>query len=345
MATKKLTDISELGEFGLIKRLTEKTQLFQSSTLKGVGDDAAILGASNKQRVVTTDLLVEGVHFDLAYVPLKHLGYKCIIANLSDVCAMNAVPTQVTVSIAVSSRFSVEALEELYLGIHAACERYQVDLIGGDTSSSLSGMVISVTAIGEVDPDKAVLRSGASENDLVCVSGDLGAAYMGLQLLEREKAVFKSNPNIQPDLSGHDYILERQLHPEARLDMVRLFAEIGLKPTSMIDVSDGLSSEILHLCNESKLGAKLYADKIPILVETKEMAEEFGIEPIVAALSGGEDYELLFTVPLSEIEKIKDRKEFRIIGRMCARQEGMDLVLSDGSETPIIAHGWNAFSA
>ena len=345
MAKQKLTDIAELGEFGLIKRITSKTKTYQASTIKGIGDDAAVLAASEKQRVVTTDLLVEGVHFDLAYVPLKHLGYKSIVANLSDVCAMNAIPTQVTVSIAISSRFSVEALDELYMGIHAACEHYKVDLIGGDTSSSLSGMVISVTAIGEAEAGHIVKRSGASENDLVCVSGDLGAAYMGLQLLEREKLVFKNNPEIQPDLSGHDYILQRQLRPEARLDMVQLFEKLDLKPTSMIDISDGLSSEILHLCNESNLGAKLYADKLPILVETREMAEEFGIEPVVAALSGGEDYELLFTVPLSEIEKIKDQKEIRIIGRMCARHEGMDLVLSDGSETPIIAHGWNAFSA
>lgn len=342
MSKEKLqTKISELGEFGLIERLTKEIQLKNRSSVKGVGDDAAILDYGNKQIVVSTDLLTEGIHFNLMYVPLKHLGYKSVIVNLSDICAMNASPKQITVSIAVSGKFSVEAIDDLYSGIHLACEKYGVDLIGGDTTSSMTGLTICITVLGEVDKGKAVLRSGAKPNDLLCVTGDLGGAYMGLQLLERENEVFKVNNTIQPQLEGYDYILERQLKPEARADIVAAFKKIGLKPTSMIDISDGLSSEIIHLCKNSGVGCNLYEDKIPLDFQTKKMAEELNINPLVAALNGGEDYELLFTVSLEDYEKIKNDPDFTIIGHMTEAAEGTNLITTGGSAIPLVAQGWN----
>lgn len=338
---RKVTPVSELGEFGLIERITGKLKIKNKSTLKGVGDDAAVLEFEDKKIVVTTDLLTEGVHFNLMYVPLKHLGYKSVIVNLSDVAAMNATPTQITVSIAISSKFSVESIEELYEGINMACEKYGVDLIGGDTTSSLTGLTISITAIGIVNSDDAVYREGARKNDLICVTGDLGGAYMGLHLLERENEVFKVNSKIQPKLSGYDYILARQLKPEARTDMKFKFSELGIKPTSMIDVSDGLSSEIKHICKNSGVGAKIYEDKIPMDNETKRMGEELNINPIVAALNGGEDYELLFTVPLEDHDKVKNHPDITVIGHIAGAEEGVCLVTSGGSEIEITAQGWN----
>ncbi len=338
---RKQTSISELGEFGLIDRLTKDIQLKNESTIKGVGDDAAILDFKNKQVVVSTDLLTEGVHFNLMYVPLKHLGYKSVVVNLSDIYAMNATPKQITVSIAISSKFSVEALEELYEGIHMACEKYNVDLVGGDTTSSLTGLTICITAIGEADKDKIVQRSGANANDLLCVSGDLGGAYMGLQLLERENEVFKVNQNMQPQLEGYDYILERQLKPEARVDIIAALNKLGIKPTSMIDISDGLSSEIMHLCKNSGLGCSLFEEKVPLDYQTKKMAEELSINPLVAALNGGEDYELLFTLPLEDYEKIKNDPDFTIIGHMTEAAEGTNLITTGGSTMPLEAQGWN----
>ena len=338
---RKQTNISELGEFGLIDRLTNQVQLKNKSTIKGVGDDAAILDYDNKQIVVTTDLLTEGIHFNLMYVPLKHLGYKAVIVNLSDVYAMNAKPKQITVSIAISSKFSVEAVEELYSGIYLACEKYGVDLIGGDTTSSLTGLTISITALGEVEKEKIVFRSGAKPNDLLCVTGDLGGAYMGLQLLERENEVFKVNQHIQPQLEGYDYILERQLKPEARADIVAAFEKLEIKPTAMIDISDGLSSEILHLCKNSKVGCNLYEDKIPMDFQTKQMAEEMNINPLVAALNGGEDYELLFTISQSDYEKIKNDPDFTIIGHMTEEADGANLVTGSGAAIALEAQGWN----
>ncbi len=338
---KKQTPLSALGEFGLIRRLTEKIELKNSSSEKGVGDDAAVLSFPDKKIVVTTDLLTEGIHFNLMYVPLKHLGYKSVVVNLSDVYAMNAHPRQITVSIAVSSKFSVEALDELYSGIHLACEKYGVDLVGGDTTSSLTGLVISITAIGEADASAITYRSGAQVNDLLCVSGDLGGAYMGLQLLERENEVFKVNPKEQPKLDGYDYILGRQLKPEARKDVVELLKELGVKPTSMIDISDGLSSEVLHLCEESQVGCNIYEDKIPMDAQTKLFAQELNINPIVAALNGGEDYELLFTVPLADHDKIKKEFDFTIIGHITEKGNGANLVTTGGSAIPLQAQGWN----
>jgi thiamine-monophosphate kinase len=341
MNKKEVTPISDLGEFGLIERLTNKIKLKNSSTLKGIGDDAAVLEYTNKQIVVTTDLLTEGVHFNLMYVPLKHLGYKSIVVNLSDVAAMNATPKQVTVSLAISSKFSVEAIEELYEGIYLACEKYGVDLVGGDTTSSLTGLTISVTAIGEANKEDLVFRSGAKKNDLICITGDLGGAYMGLQLLERENEVFKVNNKLQPQLAGHDYILARQLKPEARTDMKQIFEDLKIKPTSMIDISDGLSSEIKHICKESHVGAKIYEDKIMLDNDTKNMALEFNINPLVTALNGGEDYELLFTVPMEEFEKIKIHPDITIIGHIVEESEGTVLVTNAGSEIELTAQGWN----
>ena len=338
---KQQTSISELGEFGLIDRLTKNIHLKNKSTIKGVGDDAAILDYKDKQIVVSTDLLTEGIHFNLMYVPLKHLGYKAVIVNLSDVCAMNAVPKQITVNIALSSKFSVEAVEELYSGIHLACEKYGVDLVGGDTTSSLTGLTISISVLGEIKNENIVYRSGAKPTDLLCVTGDLGGAYMGLQLLERENEVFKGNENLQPQLEGYDYILERQLKPEARVDIVSAFRETGIKPTSMIDISDGLSSEIMHLCKNSNVGCNLYEDKIPMDSQTKKMAEELNINPLVAALNGGEDYELLFTISLEYYEKIKLDPDFTIIGHMTEPSEGSNLVTTSGSAIPLQAQGWN----
>ncbi len=337
----KYTSISELGEFGLIDRLTKNIRIKNNSTIKGVGDDAAILDYREKQVVLSTDLLTEGVHFNLMYVPLKHLGYKAVVVNLSDICAMNAMPKQITVSIALSNKFSVEALEELYSGIYSACEKYGVDLVGGDTTSSLTGLTISITVLGEVEKDKAVFRSGANANDLLCVTGDLGGAYMGLQLLERENEVFKINDKVQPQLQGYDYILERQLKPEARADIIAVFEKLRIKPTSMIDISDGLSSEIMHLCKNSGVGCNLYEDKIPLDFQTRKMAGELNINPLVAALNGGEDYELLFTVRIEDYEKIKNDPDFTIIGHMTDASEGTNLITSGGSVIPLVAQGWN----
>ncbi len=341
MSKEKITSIAELGEFGLIDRLTEKIKIRNKSTIKGVGDDAAILEFGGKQVVVSTDLLTEGIHFNLMYVPLQHLGYKAVAVNVSDICAMNAVPRQMTVSIALSSKFSVEAVEEIYKGIYMACDRYGVDLVGGDTTSSLTGLTICITVIGEVEKGKAVLRSGAKPNDLLCVTGDLGGAYMGLQLLERENEVFKVNPKVQPQLEGYDYILQRQLRPEARVDMIGIFRKTGVQPTSMIDISDGLSSEILHLCKNSGVGCNLYEEKVPLDFQTKKMAEELNINPLVAALNGGEDYELLFTVAQSDFDKIKNDPDITIIGHMTEASEGTNLITTGGSKIPLIAQGWN----
>jgi len=336
----KQTNIAELGEFGLIDRITKNIKIKNSSTVKGVGDDAAILEYAEKQIVVSSDLLTEGIHFNLMYVPLKHLGYKAVVVNLSDVCAMNAIPKQVVVNIALSGKFSVEAVEELYSGIHLACEKYGVDLVGGDTTSSLTGLTISITVLGEVEKENVVLRSGAKPTDLLCVTGDLGGAYMGLQLLERENEVFKVNENMQPQLTGFDYILERQLKPEARIDIVLAFKKLGIKPSSMIDISDGLSSEIHHLCKNSNLGCNIFEDKIPLDFQTKKMAEEMNINPLVAALNGGEDYELLFTLPLSDYEKVKNDPDFTIIGHMTEVAEGVNLITGAGSAIPLVAQGW-----
>ncbi len=325
--------------------MTEHVEIYNpESSLKGIGDDAAVIKYdNNKSTLVSTDMLVEGVHFDLTYAPLKHLGYKAIAVNLSDICAMNGTPKQVTVSIAASNRFSVEALEELYAGMLYACKKYKVDLVGGDTTSSTSGLIISITAIGEAKQEDIVYRNGAKEKDLVCVTGDLGGAYMGLQILEREKFVFKDNPQLQPDLEGNDYILERQLKPEARVDIIELFKNLGIKPTSMIDVSDGLASELMHLCTQSGVGCELYEDKIPLDPQTFDRAREFSLDPTVCALSGGEDYELLFTLPLSEYDKIKNLPDFTIIGHITPKSSGLNLIAKAGTSHPITAQGWNSF--
>lgn len=313
----------------------------QGSTLKGIGDDAAVIASGGEAMVVTTDLLLEGIHFNLMYMPLRHLGYKAVVVNLSDVYAMNATPRQITVSLAVSARFSLEMLEELYEGIKLACARYDVDLVGGDTTSSLTGMMLSITALGTAPLEKITYRSGARPNDLLCVSGDLGGAYMGLQLLERENEVFKVHPGMQPQLEGHDYILQRQLKPEARGDVVARLKELGIQPTSMIDISDGLSSEIGHLCKASGVGCHLYEERIPYDQQTREMALEFNINPLVAALNGGEDYELLFTLPLEDHDKIKEDPDITVIGHMTAPEEGMMLVTAGGSLIPLQTHGFN----
>lgn len=335
------TQISELGEFGLIEHLTKSIEIKNESTIKGIGDDAAVLYYNKKKILITTDLLVEGIHFNLIYTPLKHLGYKAVAVNLSDICAMNGIPRQITVSIAISKKFTVEAIEELYEGIRLACDKYGIDLIGGDTSSSLTGLLISITAIGEANETDIVYRDGAKNTDLICVSGDLGAAYMGLQLLEREKHVFSENSNIQPDFFGHEYILERQLKPEPRIDIITKLKKINIKPTSMIDISDGLSSEIMHICKNSNTGCKIYSEKIPVDITTCNMANEFNIASETAALNGGEDYELLFTVSLKDYEKIKNIKEITIIGNITEVSEGMNLISPDGNLISITAQGWN----
>lgn len=337
-----MTDISTLGEFGLIKRLTKSFEINNPQTVKGVGDDAAVFDYAGECTVVTTDLLIEGVHFDLSYVPLIHLGYKAVAVNLSDVYAMNAKPLQITVSIAVSNRFTLEAVEEIYKGIKLACDNYNIDLAGGDTSSSVTGMIISITALGTVSKENVVYRSGAKQNDLLCVSGDLGAAYAGLQLLEREKSVFSANPEIQPDLKGYEYILQRQLKPEARKDIIEILEKNNIVPTSMIDISDGLSSEILHICEMSKCGCSVYEEKIPIAEQTKAFAKELLIDPTVFALSGGEDYELLFTVSQTDYEKISKIPEISIIGHILDIEKSAYLVTRDGTEIKIEAQGWNA---
>ncbi|MDR0429419.1 MAG: thiamine-phosphate kinase [Tannerellaceae bacterium] len=336
----KRTEIATLGEFGLIRHLTEKIKLTNESSVKGVGDDAAVLDYKEKQTLVTTDLLLEGIHFDLTYVPLKHLGYKSAVVNFSDIYAMNGKPKQMTVSIGISKRFSVEDLDEFYNGLELACSIYGVDIVGGDTSSSLTGLTISVTCIGEAEKDKIVYRSGAQDTDLICVSGDLGAAYMGLQLLEREKNVFTGDRGFSPDFGGKEYLLERQLKPEARKDIVEMLDKAGILPTSMIDISDGLSSELLHLSKESKAGCRVYEDRIPIDFQTASMAEQFNMNLVTAALNGGEDYELLFTVPLSMHEKVADMKGVHIIGHITKQELGNYLIGRDGGEVQLVAQGW-----
>lgn len=338
------TAITELGEFGLIDHLTQNIKLYHKTSIKGIGDDAAIIsGTSENQKVITTDLLVEGVHFDLSYMPLKHLGYKAVIVNLSDVYAMNATATQITVSIAVSNRFPVEALEELYEGIKTACNIYQVDLVGGDTTSSTSGLVISITALGEARSEEIVQRNGAKENDLLVMTGDIGAAYLGLQVLEREKQVFKANPNAQPDLEPYSYLVERQLKPEARKDIIALLKELKVIPTAMIDISDGLSSEILHLTKQSNVGCHIYEDKIPLDPQVIATCEEFNMDSTTIALSGGEDYELLFTVAMEDFPKIKGNPNLSVIGHITKESEGVHLITRANTKIPIIAKGWNSF--
>jgi len=340
------TEISALGEFGLIRHLTEKIELKNPSTVKGVGDDAAVLDYKNKQVLVTTDLLLEGVHFDLVYVPLKHLGYKSAIVNFSDIYAMNGKPKQITVSIGLSKRFCVEDLEEFYAGIQLACEEHGVDLVGGDTSASMTGLAISITCLGEGEKGKIVYRNGAKENDLICVSGNLGAAYMGLQLLEREKIVFagKDKDEVQPDFDGKEYLLQRQLRPEARKDIIERLAEKGVVPTAMMDISDGLSSELMHICTQSKIGCRVYEDKIPIDYQTAMMAEEFNMNLVTAALNGGEDYELLFTVPLEFYDLMDNMEDVKVIGHICKEDMGYCLVTRDGQEFPLKAQGWNSLN-
>lgn len=338
----KITPVSEIGEFGLIDRLTAGFTSSNPSTLKGIGDDAAVIASGDKVMIVTTDMLLEGVHFDLVYSPLKHLGYKAVVVNLSDVYAMNGIPRQITVSLGVSSKFSVEALEELYSGIKLACDRYGVDLIGGDTVASLTGLAISVTAIGEAKPEEVVYRNGAGLNDLVCVSGDLGAAYMGLQVLSREKEIYQQDPTIQPDLKAYDYILERQLKPEARKDIIEMLRESGIRPSAMIDISDGLSSEILHICQQSGKGCLLYQDRIPIDEATAAAAREMNIEPFICAMHGGEDYELLFTAPLEMFDKLSLMKQVKIIGHITKGEDGRHVETSSGASIPIVAQGWDA---
>ena len=335
------TEIQDLGEFGLIGRLTEGIQKRQPSTLLGVGDDAAVIDPLGKRVVVSTDLHVEGVHFDLSYVPLKHLGYKAVIANLSDICAMNSLPTQIVVGLGISNRFSVEALEELYSGMKLACELYEVDLVGGDTTSSPSGLTLSITAMGLADAEKLVSRSGASAGDLLVVSGDLGSAYMGLQVLEREKSVFKDGPSIQPELDDHAYILERQLKPEARTDIVRELSDLEVKPTSMIDVSDGLASECMHLMAASGLGVRLYEDKFPIDPKTYDTAREFNLDPTVCMLSGGEDYELLFTISPDDYEKLRNHLKLSFIGHMTENPDERIMVTKSGTDVELKAQGWD----
>jgi thiamine-monophosphate kinase len=339
----KINSLEEIGEFGLIQKLTNDIVLSNHQTIKGVGDDAAVVHYENEQVVATNDLLVEGIHFNLAYTPLKHLGYKSVVVNISDVLAMNALPRQVLVSFAVSNRFGVEALEELYSGIKIACNEYGVDLVGGDTCSSQKGLFLSVTAIGGAPKNQIVYRGGARMNDIICVSGNLGAAYMGLQLLERENRLFLEDPKIQPNLEGFDYILQRQLRPKARMDIIAYFSEKKIKPSSMIDISDGLSSETIHLCTNSGLGAKLFAEKIPIAGETIQMAEEFGMEPLVCALNGGEDYELLFSISPEDYSKISDNTEIQPVGHFVAKEEGVKLVLENGHAINLSPEGWNAF--
>ena len=337
------TEISSLGEFGLIDHLTKNFEIQNASTIVSVGDDAAVIDHFGKQTVITTDLLIEGIHFDLMYTPLKHLGYKSVIVNLSDVYSMNATPAQITLSIGISNRFSVEALDEFYEGVYAACERYNVDLVGGDTSASNKGFIISVTAIGEVAPDKFVKRSTANKGDLICVSGDLGAAFLGLTLLEREKKIWMENPQIQPDLEGEKYIVGRLLKPEARKDIIEFLETNNITPTAMIDVSDGISSDILHICKQSNLGCRLYEEKLPIAEDTKQAAFKFGLDPTVCALNGGEDYELLFTLKQEDYEKIVVNEEISVIGYMTAIEEGTKFFTKGGNTFDITAQGWNAF--
>lgn len=338
------TSLGALGEFGLIEHLTKDVEINQPTTIKGIGDDAAVLDFKDKKIVVSTDLLIEGVHFDLAYMPLKHLGYKAVVVNVSDICAMNATATQITVSIAVSNRFPVEALEELYDGIRTAAKVYNVDIVGGDTTSSQKGMIISITAIGEADEEDITYRVGAGDTDLLVVTGDIGAAYMGLQVLEREKQVFQVNPDNQPDLDAYTYLIERQLKPEARKDIKLLLKALEIKPTSMIDISDGLSSEIMHLCKQSNVGCNLYEDKLPLDPQFINVCEEFNIDSTTVAINGGEDYELLFTVRMEDFDKIKGNPNFSVIGHMTQESEGIHLVTRANTKIPLKARGWNALS-
>jgi thiamine-monophosphate kinase len=338
------TEIGSLGEFGLIDHLTQNNETTQAGTILSVGDDAAVIDQFGRQSVITTDMLIEGVHFDLMYTPLKHLGYKAVAVNLSDIYAMYATPTHITVSLGISNKFSVEALEEFYEGVYAACERFTVDLIGGDTCSSQKGFVISVTAIGEVAPDKYVTRAGAGVNDLICVSGDLGAAYLGLQILEREKKIFLENPGIQPDLQNQAYVVRRILKPEPRADIVEWLREKGVTPTAMIDVSDGLSSELLHICRHSGVGCMIYEEKIPIHDDSRKMAFEFHVPPTTCALNGGEDYELLFTIKQEDYETIKENGDINVIGYITDKSEGAYLLTKGNNKHQLTAQGWNAFS-
>ena len=336
------TSLAQLGEFGLIDHITKSFSITQQSTVKSIGDDAAVLDFKSKNAVITTDLLVEGVHFDLSYMPLKHLGYKAVVVNISDVCAMNAVPTQITVSVAVSNRFPLEAIEELYEGIRLACEFYKVDLVGGDTTSSTTGLLISVTAVGEAKKEELTYRSGAQENDLLVVTGDIGSAYMGLQVLEREKQVFLVNPNSQPDLEEYSYIIERQLKPEARTDIKELLKKLNVQPTAMIDVSDGISSEIMHLCKASGVGCNLYEEKLPLDPQFINVCEEFNLDSTTIAINGGEDYELLFTIKMDDYDKIKGNPNLTVIGHMTDANEGIHLVTRENTKLPLKARGWNA---
>ncbi|WP_353083519.1 thiamine-phosphate kinase [Flavobacterium sp.] len=338
------TSLSQLGEFGLIEHLTKNFTIQQPSTLKGIGDDAAVLDFKNKKIVVSTDLLIEGVHFDLSYMPLKHLGYKAVVVNVSDICAMNAKATQITVSVAVSNRFPLEALEELFEGITHAAKFYNVDVIGGDTTSSQKGLILSITAIGEANQEDITYRNGANATDLLVVTGDIGSAYMGLQVLEREKQVFQVNPNNQPDLDAYTYLIERQLKPEARHDIKGLFEKLELKPTSMIDISDGLSSEIIHLCKQSGVGCNLYEEKIPVDPQFINVCEEFNIDSTTVAINGGEDYELLFTIKMEDYDKIKANPNFTVIGHMTQESEGIHLITRANTKIPLKARGWDAIS-
>ncbi len=338
------TEVSSLGEFGLIEFLTKNNETKQAGTILSVGDDAAVIDQFGRQCVISTDMLLEGIHFDLMYTPLKHLGYKAVAVNLSDIYAMMATPTHITLSVAISNKFSVEALEEFYEGVYAACEKYGVDLVGGDTSSSKTGFIISVTAVGEVAPDKYVTRTGAKVNDLICVSGDLGAAYLGLQLLEREKRIFLEHPGVQPDLNNQKYLVGRILKPEPRADIVEWLQEAGIQPTSMIDISDGLASELLHICNGSDVGCVLYEDKIPIHPDAKSMAMEFQMGSAACALSGGEDYELLFTIKQEDYEKISRNNDISVVGYITEKGEGTNLITPSGGKHKLTAQGWNAFA-
>ena len=338
------TEISSLGEFGLIEHLTKNIELQNASSLVGVGDDAAVIDHFGKQTVVTTDLLIENVHFDLVYTPLKHLGYKSVVVNLSDVYAMNATPTQLTLSLGISNRFSLEALDEFYEGVYAACENYGVDLVGGDTTSSQKGFIISVTAIGEVSPDKYVRRSTAKKGDLLCVSGTLGSAYVGLLFLEREKKIYLESPGVQPDLEGESFVVGKLLKPEARKDIIDFFEQQALQPTAMIDISDGLSSEILHICKESELGCVLYEEKIPIAEEMRNAAYKFKLDPTACALSGGEDYELVFTLSQSDYDKLTVNEQISVIGYITEKEEGTNIITKGGNKHQLTAQGWNAFN-
>ncbi len=338
------TEIADLGEFGLIDHLTKNFEIQNVSTVLGVGDDAAVIDHFGKQTVITTDLLLEGIHFDLMYTPLKHLGYKAVMVNLSDIYAMNATPTQITVSIGISNRISIEALNEFYEGIYIACEKHGVDLIGGDTSTSQKGFIISITAIGEVTPDKFVKRSTAQKGDLICVTGDLGGAFLGLTLMEREKKIYLENPQVQPDLENESYIVGRLLKPEARKEIIEFFEKNEIIPTAMMDVSDGLSSEVLHLCKQSNLGCVIYEDKFPISDESRQAAYKFGLDPTVCALNGGEDYELIFTLKQEDHDKITLNEEISVIGYMTDIEDGTKLITKGGNQFPITAQGWNAFN-